>query len=68
VDLETGESFIHEAKVLVSAVGGYTNPKYPTLPGIATFQGPVVHTAKWDQDYDLKGRQVVVIGNGCKWT
>lgn len=64
-DLQTGATFVHEAKILISAVGGYTNPKYPNLPGIDTFQGPVVHTAKWDRDYDLRGRKVVVVGNGC---
>ncbi|KAJ5151595.1 hypothetical protein N7492_009890 [Penicillium capsulatum] len=64
-DLSTGEDFIHEAKALISAVGGYTNPKYPDLPGIEKFQGPVVHTAGWDQDYDLRGRNVAVVGNGC---
>ncbi|KAJ5898761.1 hypothetical protein N7495_003505 [Penicillium taxi] len=64
-DLKTGNDFIHEAKVLISAVGGYTNPKYPVLPGIENFEGPVVHTAKWDKDYDLRGRKVAVIGNGC---
>lgn len=67
-DLQTGTTFVHEAKILISAVGGYTNPKYPSLPGIETFKGPVVHTAKWDQDYDLHGRRVVVVGNGCKLT
>lgn len=66
-NLENGESFVHEAKILVSAVGGYTNPKYPTMHGIDTFKGPVVHTAQWDQEYDLKDRNVVVIGNGCKF-
>jgi cation diffusion facilitator CzcD-associated flavoprotein CzcO len=43
--------FVHEAKILVSAVGGYTNPKFSALLGIETFQSPVVHTAQWDQDY-----------------
>ncbi|KAG9241803.1 hypothetical protein BJ878DRAFT_518774 [Calycina marina] len=64
-NIENGESFVHEAKILVSAVGGYTNAKYPTLHGIDKFKGPVVHTAKWDQAYDLEGRNVVIIGNGC---
>ena len=67
-NLESGESFVHEAKILVSAVGGYTNPKYPVMNGIENFHGTVVHTAKWDQDYDLKGRNVIVVGNGCKST
>lgn len=65
-DLKTGKDFVHEAKVLVSAVGGYTNPKYPVLPGIEKFEGPVVHTARWDRDYDLRGRNVAVVGNGCQ--
>ncbi|RFU35024.1 hypothetical protein B7463_g1287, partial [Scytalidium lignicola] len=64
-DLESGKSFIHEAKILVSAVGGYTNPKYPTIPGIESFEGPVIHTARWDKNYDLKGQNVIVVGNGC---
>lgn len=64
-DLETQQEFVHEAKVLVSAVGGYTNPKRPMLPGINDFQGHVVHTAQWDKVHDLTGRNVAVIGNGC---
>lgn len=52
--------------MLVSAVGGYTNPKLPSIPGLDSFQGPVVHTARWDKDYDLRGLNVAVIGNGCE--
>ncbi|KAJ5766713.1 uncharacterized protein N7511_004329 [Penicillium nucicola] len=59
-DLKTGEEFIHEAKVLISAVGGYTNPKFPVLPGLERFEGPVVHTAQWDKEYDLRGLNVAV--------
>jgi cation diffusion facilitator CzcD-associated flavoprotein CzcO len=65
-NLKSGESFVHEAKILVSAVGGYTNLKYLVIPGIEILQGHTVHTAKWDQGYDLKGRNVIVVGNGCK--
>lgn len=67
-DLDSGLHFVHETKVLVSAVGGYTNPKYPDLPGLSSFQGQVVHTAKWEREYDLRDRNVVVVGNGCKST
>lgn len=65
-NLQTGEEFEHEAKILVSAVGGYTNPKFPDLPGAESFNGPIVHTARWSQDYDLRGLNVGVIGNGCE--
>lgn len=54
--------------MLISAVGGYTNPKLPILPGLEEFTGPVVHTAKWSKDYDLRGLNVVVVGNGCLFT
>jgi cation diffusion facilitator CzcD-associated flavoprotein CzcO len=55
-NLKSGERFVHKAKILVSAVGGYINPKYLVIFGIEIFQGHIIHTAKWDQDYDLKGR------------
>ncbi|KAF4764913.1 hypothetical protein HAV15_003344 [Penicillium sp. str.  len=64
-DLNTEEEFLHEAKVLISAVGGYTNPKLPALPGLEKIEGPVVHTAKWNKEYDLRGLKVAVVGNGC---
>ncbi|KAJ5593484.1 hypothetical protein N7537_010388 [Penicillium hordei] len=64
-DLNTKEEFFHEAKVLISAVGGYTNPKLPDLSGLDSFEGPVVHTAKWRDEYDLRGLNVAVVGNGC---
>ncbi|KAH8646864.1 hypothetical protein BX600DRAFT_420747 [Xylariales sp. PMI_506] len=64
-DLKTGTSFMHEAKILISAVGGYTNPRYPQLPGAEFFQGKLVHTACWSDDVNLRDQNVVVIGNGC---
>jgi cation diffusion facilitator CzcD-associated flavoprotein CzcO len=65
-DLVTGEDFIHEAKILISAVGGVTNPKYPSLPGVDTFEGTIAHTARWNSSYNYKDKDVVVIGNGCR--
>ena len=32
---------------------------------IETFDGTVVHTAQWDDDLDLSGRRVAVIGTGA---
>jgi cation diffusion facilitator CzcD-associated flavoprotein CzcO len=67
-DLNTEQEFCHEAKLLISGVGGYTNPNLPVLPGLESFEGPVVHTAKWDKEYNLRGLNVAVIGNGCLLT
>ena len=65
LDLRTQKRFVHEARILISAVGGYTNPKFPQIPGMETFKGPVAHTAQWRPEYNLKGLNVAVIGNGC---
>ena len=40
---------------------GYT----PDWPGLAQFQGQVVHPQHWPDDLDLSGKQVTVIGSGA---
>ncbi|HXT46366.1 MAG TPA: NAD(P)/FAD-dependent oxidoreductase [Pseudonocardiaceae bacterium] len=51
--------------VLITATGPLSEPKIPSLPGLDTFQGKVFHSARWDLDYDLRDRQVAVIGTGA---
>ncbi|EAW10087.1 flavin-containing monooxygenase [Aspergillus clavatus NRRL 1] len=55
------------AKIVVSGVGCLVEPKtWPkNIPGIETFEGRVVHTARWKEDIDLEGKNVVVVGSGC---
>ncbi|EEH35855.2 hypothetical protein PAAG_00178 [Paracoccidioides lutzii Pb01] len=50
---------------LVSAVGQLNSPSYPSIPGIEDFHGKMIHTARWDWTYDLKGKRIAVIGNGA---
>lgn len=38
--------------------------KWPNIPGIDTFKGKLMHSARWDAKYDLKGKTVAVIGGG----
>ncbi len=40
---------------------GYT----PALPGLAQFEGPVVHPQHWPAELDWSGRRVLVIGSGA---
>ena len=53
------------ANVLVSAVGMVNRPSIPPLPGLDEFDGPVMHTAQWDNSVDLTGKRVAVIGTGA---
>lgn len=60
---ERGETIT--ARAVVSAIGGLVNPATPDIPGLKDFKGAVFHTARWDHQYDLKGKRVAVIGTGA---
>jgi len=60
-----GQAHVGHARVLVSAVGLLTRPVIPALPGLASFAGPVFHSARWDHGVDLRGKRVAVIGTGA---
>ncbi|HYO51369.1 NAD(P)/FAD-dependent oxidoreductase [Archangium sp.] len=62
--IETSEG-IFTAEVFISAVGALSEPAIPKLPGLETFTGKVMHSARWDHDYALDGRKVAVIGTGA---
>ncbi|KAM0786416.1 hypothetical protein ACM66B_001881 [Microbotryomycetes sp. NB124-2] len=63
-DLKTGGERVRTCNVLVSAVGGLANPNLPPFDPSA-FDGPVFHSAEWDQSVSLKDKRVVIVGNGC---
>ena len=63
VSLAGGDQ-IH-ARVLISAVGGLSRPSIPKLPGIAKFKGAQFHSQQWDQEFDLQGKRVAVVGTGA---
>ena len=53
------------ADAMVGAIGGLRDPAYPDVPGIDTFEGDVMHSARWDDDVDLSGKKVAVVGTGA---
>jgi cyclohexanone monooxygenase len=59
----TGEELV--ARHVVDATGVLTHPKRPDIPGVDDFAGVTIHTARWDQEQDLRGRRVAVIGTGA---
>jgi len=60
-----GRSETLEANAIVSAVGQLNRPKIPDFPGLGDFAGPAFHSGAWDQDVDLAGKRVAVIGTGA---
>jgi cation diffusion facilitator CzcD-associated flavoprotein CzcO len=53
-----------EADFVIAATGVLHHPFTPDIAGLASFDGDVVHTARWDQSIDTTGRRIAVIGNG----
>jgi len=53
------------ANALVAGVGGLSEPRRPDIPGLDSFEGPVVHSAQWDESRDLADQRVAVIGTGA---
>ncbi|GCB21930.1 uncharacterized monooxygenase y4iD [Aspergillus awamori] len=63
-EIPRGRKFTRRCRILISAVGGLTNPKPIMLQGIEKFQGKIVHTALWNKETSVTGKNVIVIGNG----
>ena len=53
------------ARYLIGAAGALAEPSLPDIPGIGTFQGTIMHSARWDQAWQATGRRVGVIGTGA---
>lgn len=63
--VETKEGKTYRARTVVSGSGGLSNPAFPDIKGIQSFQGKLMHTAKWDHNYSVEGKNVAVIGTGA---
>lgn len=53
------------AQVLVSGMGQLNRPRMPEIDGMNDFAGPAFHSARWDENVDLTGKKVAVIGTGA---
>src|SRR3712207_620436 len=53
------------SRVLASAAGALADPTYPDIPGLDSFEGTVMHSARWDHSHDLRGERVAVVGTGA---
>jgi cation diffusion facilitator CzcD-associated flavoprotein CzcO len=63
--LETGDGSVVSARHVIGATGVFTNPKPPEIPGVEEFAGTTMHTARWDDSVDLRGKRVALIGTGA---
>lgn len=50
--------------IFIAATGPLHKRKYPPIDGLESFAGDRFHTADWDDQYQLAGKRVGVIGTG----
>jgi cation diffusion facilitator CzcD-associated flavoprotein CzcO len=63
--LTVGDNEVVEAEVVVSALGMFGAPVAPDIPGLDRFTGTIFHSARWDDEHDLSGEAVAVIGSAA---
>jgi cation diffusion facilitator CzcD-associated flavoprotein CzcO len=65
--LDTGEAVRFTANFLWMCQGYYRHSEgyTPDWPGMADFQGTIIHPMKWPEDLDYTGKKIVVIGSGA---
>ena len=50
---------------LINGVGGLHIPNFPDIPGLESFGGTQFHSAQWNHDHDLTGKDVAVVGSAA---
>ncbi|CAD6591305.1 MAG: hypothetical protein ASARMPRED_005303 [Alectoria sarmentosa] len=63
-DAISGQTLEDSCDILIQAAGYLNNWAWPDIRGLDKLKGTMLHTAKWDNTVDLKGKQVGLIGNG----
>lgn len=60
--LDNGERL--SARFFACSTGVLNTARWPDIPGLASFEGRLVHSARWPAGLDLTGQRVGVIGTG----
>lgn len=53
------------ARTVVLASGPLPDASFPAIPGLESYAGRKIHSARWDHDYDFSGKKIAVIGTGA---
>ncbi|KAH8754193.1 hypothetical protein F5883DRAFT_574049 [Diaporthe sp. PMI_573] len=64
--LQDNTVFDDTCDILISATGFLSRWRWPSIPGLQSFKGHLVHSAAWNAhgQFDYTGKRLGVIGNG----
>lgn len=63
-NVATGKTIEDSGHFFINASGYLNNWKWPTIDGLHSFGGPILHSGALDDSVDLTGKHVAVIGYG----
>lgn len=64
--LHLDDGSVVTARFLISAIGSFVRPREDVgIPGAKSFRGKVQRPSSWDNDFDLAGKSVGIIGTGA---
>ncbi|MCC2656804.1 MAG: monooxygenase [Panacagrimonas sp.] len=64
-NVNTADGQTHRARAVVMCQGPLSNSSWPKIPGLETYRGHKIHSARWDHGYDFRGKKVAVVGTGA---
>ncbi|KAI1630479.1 cyclohexanone monooxygenase [Exophiala viscosa] len=63
-DSTTGAIVEDWGHIFINGCGILNNWKWPSIPGLKSFKGALIHSAAWDDSHNLNGKDVAVLGCG----
>ncbi|MBO6505536.1 MAG: NAD(P)/FAD-dependent oxidoreductase [Kordiimonadaceae bacterium] len=64
-NLEFASGRKEKVDFLINGIGGLHVPRWPELEGMDEFAEKAFHSAHWDHEHDLTGRNVAVVGTAA---
>ncbi len=64
-EVKTDRGELLKGQTFFLGSGGLSQPLYPDIPGMDSFQGKLFHSARWDHSADLSQKKVGVIGSAA---
>lgn len=59
---------IESYRAVIAATGVFNNPQMPQIAGMASFGGKMMHSRDFRHPHQVKGKRVLVVGNGPSGT
>ncbi|KAJ5303741.1 hypothetical protein N7476_010540 [Penicillium atrosanguineum] len=65
ITVKSGDAqFVDICDVFINAGGVLNNWNWPSIPGISSYRGKLLHSADWDLNFEFQDKTVAVIGIG----